>query len=161
MTDSVNHPNSVRERFWRYVYRRQDHQCWPWTGSTMVRGGYGQLNDRNRLLKAHRVSWELHFGFIPKGLMIRHMCHNPICCNPSHLLPGTAAENHEDMRKANRMYVPHASRGSANSHAKLRDEDVMFIRQSGLPGVVLAKKFGVSKANISRIQLGKSWKHLL
>ena len=24
------HSESVRKRFWKYVLRRQDHQCWPW-----------------------------------------------------------------------------------------------------------------------------------
>lgn len=161
MSDPVNHSTSVRERFWRYVHRRQDHQCWPWTGSVMVRGGYGQLNDRKRLLKAHRLSWELHFGAIPENLLVRHMCHNPICCNPSHLLPGTAKDNHLDMQNARRMVVPASAKGADSYAAKLTDKDVLFIRQSTLPGTELAEKFGVTKANISRIRLNKTWKHLL
>ena len=161
MTTKVLHSDSVRERFWRYTYRRQDHQCWPWTGSRMVRGGYGQLNDKGRLLKAHRLSWELHFGAIPDDLLIRHMCHNPKCCNPSHLLPGTLKDNHLDMQKANRMYVPEARRGEHNCQAVLTEDNVRFIRQSDMRGVDLAKRFNVTKFLISRIRSGKSWKHIL
>jgi len=127
----------------------------------MVRGGYGQLNDKGRLLKAHRLSWELHFGAIPDDLLIRHMCHNPKCCNPSHLLPGTVKDNHVDMQKANRMYVPEARRGERNRQAILTEDDVRFIRQSDIRGVDLAKRFNVTKSLISRVRLGKAWKHIL
>lgn len=157
---NVEHPDSVRERFWRYVHRRQDHQCWPWTGSVMVRGGYGQLNDRKRLLKAHRLSWELHFGAIPDGLLIRHLCHNPVCCNPSHLLPGTIKDNHVDMQKAHRMFVPESPKGEKHHSSKLTEDVVCFIRQSSLPGATIARQLGVSKSTVSVIRRNKTWKHV-
>jgi hypothetical protein len=160
MTDSVNHPESVRNRFWQYTHRKQDHQCWPWLGSLTVRGGYGQLNDRGRLLKTHRLSWELHLGAIPPHLLVRHMCHNPACCNPSHLLLGTTKDNHLDMQRAKRMVVPTAAKGEDTHCAKLTEKEVRSIRLSSLPGVDLARRYGVSKAAISNIRLRKTWKHL-
>ena len=145
------HSDSVVDRFWANVHRRQDHQCWPRVGSRMVRGGYGQLNDRGRLLKSHRISWEIHFGRIKPGLVIRHLCHNPECCNPSHLMPGTHAENHLDMELAGRMKVP----GS-----KVTAQQAIEIFKSEESGPALAKKYGVSNSTISCIRTGKTWKRL-
>ena len=154
------HSESVRKRFWKYVLRRQDHQCWPWLASTMKRGGYGQLRDGSKTLKSHRLAWELHFGSIPEALLIRHLCNNPLCCNPSHLLPGTNKENHEDMRMAGRMTVPVAAQGIHHHAAKLTEEQVQFVLTSDLTGAELACRLGVTKAMISRIRNHKAWKHL-
>lgn len=34
--------------------------------------------------------------------MVRHSCDNPPCCNPAHLLVGTAAQNAQDMAERGR-----------------------------------------------------------
>ena len=155
------HFESVRQRFWKYVWRRQDHQCWPWLASAMKRGGYGQLRDGAKTLKSHRLSWELHFGEIPDNLLIRHLCNNPLCCNPSHLLPGTDKENHDDMRRAGHMFVPRPPRGSQHHCAKLTEDQVKFILASDLSGAELGRRLNVSRALISRIRKNKAWKHLI
>jgi len=157
---SAVHSASVKERFWRNVYRRQDHQCWPWRASVMIRGGYGQLNDRKRTLKAHRVSWELHFGQIPDGLMVRHMCHNPLCCNPSHLLVGTAADNNADAVIAKRNVVPTPPTGESHHQTPLLESDVRLIRSSPASGADLARRYGISNSAISAIRKYKTWKHV-
>ena len=167
MHDPVNHPRldrsgkydqSVVQRFWKYVHRGQDHQCWNWVGSKAVRGGYGQLSSKGLLLKAHRLSWEIHLGAIPEGMMIRHLCHNPSCCNPIHLLPGTAKDNHLDMQKAGRMSVPETRRGEDFHDNKLTKSNVLDIYASQDRGVDLANKYGVSKSMISRIRRGRAWR---
>lgn len=157
---SRKHDQSVIRRFWQNVHRRQDHQCWHWTGSKMVRGGYGQLNDRGRLLKAHRLSWEINLGPIPDRMLIRHLCHNPSCCNPSHLLPGTPQDNHDDMRKAGRMFIPPCKRGEKAFVAKLTENQVLAIYSSNESGVDLASRFGVTPSMISRIRCGHAWRHV-
>ena len=153
-------PKSVVDRWHAYVYRRQDHQCWPWTGSVMVRGGYGQLNDRGRLLKAHRLSWEVHFGPLAAHQCVRHMCHNPVCCNPSHLLPGTIADNNADTVKVKRNVVPTSPIGEAHHQTPLLEADVRFIRSSPLSGADLARRYGISRSAISAIRKHKTWKHV-
>lgn len=75
--------------------------CWLWIHSVNNKG-YGRLLFNGTVKLAHRVSHELFKGKIPDGLIVRHICHNPLCCNPNHLLTGTAKDNADDMVKAGR-----------------------------------------------------------
>lgn len=72
-----------------------DNQCWEWTGIP-TSAGYGQLKIDKVYWTSHRYSYTHFNGDIPEGLIIRHMCHNPICCNPEHLKVGTHKENYHD-----------------------------------------------------------------
>lgn len=71
------------DRFWEKVDRRSDSDCWPWTAAK--RGRYGLFNVPPTTIGAHRYSYQLAKGAIPDGLVIDHMCRNPICVNPAHL----------------------------------------------------------------------------
>ncbi len=96
-------PLSVR--FWRSV--QVTDGCWEWQGST--RNGYGVISKggRNgRQLKAHRLSYEMHLGSIPEGMIVCHTCDNPICVNPGHLFVGTHKDNAVDKMNKNRHYAP-------------------------------------------------------
>ena len=66
--------------------------CWLWTRTT-CRNGYGQLTVNWRYRSAHRVSYEVLVGAIPKGLQLDHLCNTKCCVNPDHLEPVTNLEN--------------------------------------------------------------------
>jgi hypothetical protein len=83
--------------------------CWLWIGTTHPIGGYGRIKkriDKNKWVQyeAHRVSYELFKGIIPKYLMVCHKCDTPSCVNPNHLFLGTAKDNMQDMVSKGRNF---------------------------------------------------------
>jgi hypothetical protein len=72
--------------------------CWLWRGA-IDRGGYGvfsigsRTDGSRKMVKAHRVAYELLAGPIPAGLELDHKCRNRSCVNPDHLEPVTGPEN--------------------------------------------------------------------
>lgn len=150
--------DSVLYRFWQYVNVTSKRKCWEWQGSLMVRGGYGQLNDRGILLKTHRLSYELHLGQIPENKMVCHKCNNPKCCNPKHLYVGDNMSNTRDKIRAGTQYKIPPMKGESSPSAKLTWGQVREIRASSESGVYWAKKLGVTKTSISRIRKNKTWK---
>lgn len=85
-------------RFWSRCEQRGD--CLIWTGATNKPGGYGQIRLGGKLrviVRVHRLAYELTFGAIPDGLIVRHTCDNTLCCEPGHLELGTQTDNMRDM----------------------------------------------------------------
>lgn len=129
--------------------------CWPWQG-TVNGGGYGKMTVTTGLRRyAHRVSWELVNGPIPKGLNVLHHCDNPPCCNPAHLWIGTQRDNMNDKVSKGRH-----DRGETHPYAVLSAAKVIEIRASSLAQAKLAEKFGVSRQTIGDARTGRTWKHI-
>ena len=82
--------------------------CWLWAAHTDAKGyGHFAIDGANRL--AHRISFEIANGYKPT--ICRHICDNPPCVNPKHLLDGTAKDNSDD--RFLRTFTPktHCKRG--------------------------------------------------
>lgn len=69
--------------------------CWEWTKGTCS-GGYGRFRYNGIIYRAHRYSYFCFNGSIPEGMLVRHLCHNRLCCNPPHLALGTEYDNWHD-----------------------------------------------------------------
>lgn len=92
------------ERFYAKVSKTPTEQgCLEWLAYRNPLG-YGSFGVGGTTVGAHRVAWEIVNGLIPVGLVIRHVCHNRLCCNPAHLLLGTQADNVADMMSSGRWH---------------------------------------------------------
>lgn len=89
----------VKANFWSKV--NTEGECWNWIASKF-KFGYGQFYINGKNLYAHRVSYVIQNGSIPKGLFVCHKCDNPSCVRPSHLFLGSQLENVLDMVKKGR-----------------------------------------------------------
>lgn len=87
------------KRFWQKVDVQQDKDaCWQWLGYRAKECGHGRFNLNRKITLAHRISYFLKNGKIPKYMVVRHTCNFGSCCNPNHLILGTQADNIMDMR---------------------------------------------------------------
>lgn len=146
---------SLLERLTAKICINTKTGCWEWTASKH-RDGYGQIWVNGTMRKAHRASYELHFGPIQDGMNICHRCDNRACINPDHLFSGAPADNSSDMTAKGRQ-----ARGINHPRAKLSEADVIAIRAAvGVTQQDLAAQYGVYQQLISYIRSGKGWSHI-
>jgi len=142
---------SVASRFWALVEKGPD--CWLYRGHIMHKG-YGLFWTGEKVVRAHRYSWQLSFGD-PGALHVLHDCDNPPCVNPDHLFLGTEKDNADDKVSKGRQ-----SKGESHGCARLTREKVSEIRQlraRGVKQLKVARMFGVGKATIADIEHGRTW----
>lgn len=174
--------------FWKKVSKTEG--CWNWTGCKVVHGGYGQISRNNKMMLAHRASYEIHFGKIPDGMDVLHTCDNPACVNPSHLWYGTHTDNMRDKvrkgrcnaprgdnhpsrlhperlargdRSGARLHPERVPRGTRNGNAILNDESVLTIRrmrENGATYLEIGNLFGIGKSHIHQVISKKIWAHI-
>lgn len=170
---------TVEERFWQWVNRGGDDDCWLWTGDRSS-GGYGRITDFWKKRLAHRVSYEIHVGPIPPGKQVCHRCDVPLCVNPRHLWVGSAKDNSQDAVAKGRHVTQRpvdrrVLRGEENVRSVLTDDDVRAIRLAYRPSppgrpkagadlsgslASLASQYGVSKSLVHNIVTRKAWAHV-
>lgn len=136
--------------------------CWNWTASS--RGnGYGAFKFKGKVIDAHRVSWMIHNGEIPKGLFVCHKCDNRKCVNPDHLFLGTQKDNMQDCKNKGRLVTPKKEcfkKGHVAYNAKLQDSIVLLILKKikeGIKLIDISKELCVSYQTIRDINIGRSY----
>lgn len=133
--------------------------CWVWLGSTRDAGhgswAYKGYQEGTRV--ASREVFKL-FKEDPGELYVCHSCGNPRCCNPKHLYAGTPKQNQED-----RLKHGTDNRGSKCKAAKLKEEEVVEIRQLIKNKVKLkeiARIYKISESTIKAIKQNRNWAHI-
>lgn len=96
------------QRFLRHI-EIAENGCIHYKGKT-DKDGYGQFSVyhngfRYEIAASRWVAQFMNQGYLPKNLMARHKCDNPLCVNPYHIEPGTALDNCRDMWERGRAYA--------------------------------------------------------
>jgi len=147
--------DTTEDRFWLKVDRRGKDECWNWIGGIGSKG-YGVFTLNGKPISAHRFSYQLKTGDLPKDLLICHTCDNPKCVNPSHLFSGTNADNARDKTAKHRNNSP---KGERHGRSKLTESQVIEIRQLTKTQSLktIAGKFGISFKHVSAIANFRKW----
>jgi hypothetical protein len=152
--------------------------CWPWIKGR-DKDGYGIITTTNAFkehigLRVSRVVWEIwHALPFPPDKEACHYCDWPPCANPSHLWPGTLAENRQDCVAKQRhsrglntgvhLHPEAFPRGVAHYRAKLTEQQISDIRMrhaAGEPSRKLGAAYDVSHFAILCIVRRRTWKHI-
>jgi len=166
------HLSEIDEKYIRLFFEKIaiKNECWEWTGARNDKG-YGVAWDGNKTQKAHRFSYMIRYGKMPRTCVL-HRCDNPRCVNPDHLFLGTRADNNIDMIKKGRRVCGGRKTGVANCNyergenhhaAKLDSNTILLIieeRKLGKSYGFLANKYNTVQSNIYKICAGKAWKNV-
>lgn len=155
---------TIKERFFKKVNKTDT--CWLWTAANRA-GGYGCIKVNSKTVDAHRVSWQIHNGEIPEGMLVCHKCDVRLCVKPGHLFLGTARDNAIDAIKKGRLFdlknsIP--SHGEHHKDSKLTQKQVAEILIKHIPFQYstrkLAREYKVNQSTIMAILKRRTWKHV-
>jgi hypothetical protein len=95
------HIRSAKRRIEIMSMPEPNSGCWLWL-HTLDRHGYGKVGSRNKVVAAHRLSFEVYVSD-PGNMQINHHCDVSSCVNPEHLYAGTQQENIDDCIRRGRF----------------------------------------------------------
>lgn len=107
-------------KVWQCTHRHPCKRCcWPWKAfepflnwKTLWHKHAAcalRLDGETLIGPAHRCAYELQHGPVPfRGHQFHfcHQCHFAPCCNPWHVLPGSASDNGSDRRRLGKNRLP-------------------------------------------------------
>ena len=137
---------------------RLENGCWVYTGK-IINTGYGMIRAGDKMISAHRASYQAFIGEIPEGMFVCHSCDNKRCINPAHLWVGTNQDNMRDMQQKGR----HGSR-TQPERLKLDEAKVRQIRElardeRNTQGEI-AVMFSISRETANKVINRKAWRHV-
>lgn len=161
----------IKERFYDKI--RKTNSCWIWEANKNNRG-YGLIWDKTTQRKelAHRVSYRIHIGEIPKNKLVLHKCDNPGCVNPKQLFLGTHKENCEDKYKKGRANHKSQSetqirlglnKGENHPSSRLTEKKIIEIRNKKndvLKTKEICEEYKISRSHYYAIINRERWAHV-
>jgi hypothetical protein len=122
--------------------------CWEWKGKVNEKDGRPYFTVKGKRRAAYIYVLELFNGEAQKkGMVARHNCDNPICCNPHHLIWGDHQDNMNDMKERDRHGVP-----------KTVVRAIHNLYDKGTTQQEIADLYGLSREAISAIVTGRNKK---
>jgi hypothetical protein len=150
----------IKYRFELGFDKGLENECWNWKKSKNKKG-YGQFGiGHGTCYPAHRISYELYIGKIPRNMLVCHSCDNPSCVNPSHLWLGTIQQNNIDRDNKGRFVK---QIGINHPGCKLTEEIVREIKKrikTGEPMTYIARDLNINYSTIANIKYGSAWNHI-
>ena len=158
MADFKGQKNIDKEKaFWSKVKTGKSWECWPYI-EYKDKNGYGRFHLISGPIGAHVYAWLLtrNLDKVPDGKIIMHLCDNPTCCNPNHLICGTHLDNMRDKIKKGRLVPPHKI-----ANPSLYTGEIWLIRKllvsERFSQVTISKMFKVHQSTISHINTSDRW----
>jgi len=138
------------ERFFEKV--KKGDGCWEWTAKKNNKG-YGMFGGTKAegFNLAHRVSYELVHGSIPKGKWVLHRCDNRGCVNPDHMFLGNNTANVQDMHSKGRGW---GGIGPETAYS------ILWCHASGMSRKQNSAEHDVSVHAVKHIALRHTWRSL-
>ena len=136
-----------------------DDRCllWPYAHNGV---GYGKVTRNGKGYLVHRIVCSaVHGSPLSLDMEAAHKCGNGHtgCVNPKHLVWKSRKDNAKDMLAHGTAQI-----GKKQHMARLDEDSVRFIRSSlgSLSHTKLAEQLGVSRATVTYVALGKTWRHV-
>ena len=128
------------------------------------RDGYRSIWHAGKRRRLHRMMLERKIGRpLQANKHTRHLCNQPGCINPDHLLEGSAHENYMD-RIQSGTQTKKQHRGEYARWTKLSENDVQQIRTEYASGNTtyrkLATKYSVHRGTIDHVINRRTWNHV-
>jgi predicted XRE-type DNA-binding protein len=140
-------------------YYVDDNGCWICISHCKNKHGYPMVARNRTPMHLVRAIAKEKYPDLPTYIHVLHKCNNTFCINPQHLYLGTNADNMKD-RKDSGHYA--STEGENNNNAKISKEIVDIIRELYKTNTTthrkLARLFGISKTQVTRILNNKQWK---
>lgn len=149
----VNQTLTIRERFFLYVDKKGDQECWNWKGSLLRNHTAPALSINQVFYDAKRLSYAMHNSDFDPLDNIYHICGNPLCVNPHHLY--VKEKNFTSVKDIKNVPFYDTKNGVFLTWNKLREMENNVINKLYATGEIkqktLSKIFNLDYSSISHI----------